>query len=78
MRWQHSSLCTSLIRWYCGQVTIPTRLIFQPLPCPGNATVDLVLSFEDVRLAIIAELGLMLGSLTTACCGYGNCISHCS
>jgi len=39
-----------------GQVTIPTRLIFQPLPCPANAPEDLVLSFEDVRLAIIAGL----------------------
>ena len=42
-----------------GQVTIPTRLIFQPLPCPANAPEDLVLSFEDVRLAIIAGLELM-------------------
>jgi hypothetical protein len=42
-----------------GQVAIPTGLIFQPLPCPANAPVDLVFSFEDVRLTIIDGLGLM-------------------
>ena len=42
-----------------GQVTIPTQLIFQPVPCPPNAPANLVLSFEDVRLAIIDGLELL-------------------
>ena len=42
-----------------GQLTIPTHLIFRPLPCPANAPPNLVLSFENVRLAIIEGLQYM-------------------
>jgi len=42
-----------------GQLTIPTHLIFQPLQLPANAPPDFVLSFENVRQAIIAGFGYM-------------------
>lgn len=42
-----------------GQLTIPTQLIFQPLQCPANIPANLVLLFEDVRLAIIEGLEYM-------------------
>ena len=39
-----------------GQLTIPTALIFQPLQPPVDVPSNLVLSFEDVRLAIVRAL----------------------
>jgi hypothetical protein len=39
-----------------GQLTIPTALIFQPLQPPVGVVPNLVLSFEDVQLAIIRGL----------------------
>jgi hypothetical protein len=40
-----------------GQLTIPTHLIFQPLPTPAHVPPEFVLPFEDIRLAIIAGFG---------------------
>lgn len=42
-----------------GQLTIPTRLIFQPLQRPADVPLNLVISFENVRQAIIEGLEYM-------------------
>lgn len=42
-----------------GQLSIPTHLIFQPLPCPANVPPYLILSFENIRLAIAEGLQYM-------------------
>lgn len=44
-----------------GALTIPSDLIFYPLPPPADATEALLIPFEDVRKWIIAGLEFLYG-----------------
>jgi hypothetical protein len=42
-----------------GQVSIPSRLVFNPLPRPANIGDNFVIPFESVRLAVLIGLSVM-------------------